>query len=107
MTLTPVQKKFLIGYRSFHLRAPTFGYLFRLNLRGLGVLFLVTLIGVSLALSSQFQLTAPGLFVAGMGFGSMLRVVGQIRLSTKAWPALNEVIDWEKVDALLLEEKKS
>jgi len=47
-----------------------------------------------------------GCFVAGISIGLTSQIISNLRSVVSFWPALSEVLDWQKVDTLLLEEKK-
>ena len=47
-----------------------------------------------------------GCFVAGISIGLTSQIISSLRSVVSFWPALSEVLDWQKVDTLLLEEKK-
>lgn len=47
-----------------------------------------------------------GCFVAGISIGLASQIIFNLRSVVSFWPTLSEVLDWQKVDALLLEEKK-
>jgi len=105
MALTSFQKKLLKSYQVFQLGPPKFGQLIRLNLKALGVFFMIAVTGLYVAWTSLGVMSGLGLFAAGMSFGAMIRLMGQILLSVRVWPTLHAIIDWQKIGPLLLEEK--
>lgn len=44
---------------------------------------------------------STGWFCAGLGFGTILRDFGWHRNTTRVWPVMSHVIDWQKIDNLL------
>ena len=62
--------------------------------------------GISAALF-YFALGLLGVEFAGVAFVSvLLRDIGYFRRSVRAWPVVREVIDWEKLTALVDEDPK-
>ena len=48
-----------------------------------------------------------GCFVAGISIGLASQIISNLRSVVSFWPVLSEVLNWQKVDALLLDEEKS
>lgn len=41
-----------------------------------------------------------GMFMIGLTVGAVLRIIAYARFSVMAWPVVEEVTDWNKVEAL-------
>ncbi|MDQ2807720.1 MAG: hypothetical protein M3Z04_12560 [Chloroflexota bacterium] len=103
MPLTHLQRATLMLYRAYHANAPTVGgILRRLTKRYLIMLIVVvaTLTVVTLTGSFSDALPWAGLLI-GLVSGAAARDLGYARIAVRVWPVLNQVLDWQKIDALL------
>lgn len=101
--LSPTQRKYLSSWRAFHDKPPTIAELIRLNVRRFLILS-ICLVGPSVmaVYDRSYVVAAMGL---GVFFGILLRDFGAFRTTVYLWPALNNVVDWNRLNELLDEEK--
>lgn len=103
--LTAHHRKLLCNYRSYHETAPTLGSLIRQHAAALAVLAGITALGAYLALHSWGWLFGIGCFACGMGFRSLVRIFRPLTSFARLWPVIDHIVDWQKVDTLLGQEK--
>ena len=97
MKLTPYQKSHIEALVAFHRKPPTaWGVLTHRPKLLLPWAFIIAASVASYFLVDQ----RFGLFLLGMSFGSVLRVIAHCRFAVLAWPVTEQIIDWEKVEAL-------
>lgn len=106
MNPTPCQQKLLRLYHDYQVSPPCTGTCIRRNLLPLSLLTLIILGGAWLAFTAEGAWFGIGCFAAGLGLGSLIRIVRQLVNAVRLWPLLCEIVDWSKVDALL-EQKRS
>ncbi|HKI33431.1 MAG TPA: hypothetical protein VKA46_16370 [Gemmataceae bacterium] len=99
MELTRFQRKNLVAYRQYHDDPPTWGGYFRRTWHL--YLFIVGWIigGALLVYWLGFPLVSAVLL--GMLAGCLIRDYGMYRKFLQLWPALAEILDWERIDDLL------
>ncbi|MBS0204330.1 MAG: hypothetical protein JSS49_15610 [Planctomycetes bacterium] len=103
MQLSPAQRKNLSIWRAFHDEPPTVAELIRLNVRRILILSICFVGPSAIAISDRsYSVAAMGL---GMFLGILLRDFGAFRATVHFWPALNDVVDWNRLDELLDKEK--
>ena len=107
MKLTPLQQKLLKSYHCSHSAPPTIGRFIRRNWAALALFAFLIVAGLYLAMSAWGLWFGVGCFAAGMGFGSLSRVLRQAACSVKIWPVVDQITDWSKVDSLLSEPPSS
>ena len=102
MNLTPLQRRQLLSMRRMRLDAPGIAQLFASGWRG----YLVMGAAAALTLVSAFylQLAWPAALVAGVVIGAVMRDFTWLRATIAGWPLTCSLLDWEKVDALLVQD---
>jgi hypothetical protein len=104
MKLTKIQLKLLKVYARYHSESLTVGGMARVCWRSWLVLLLLA------ALASWLNFwggwTGGGWVCIGMCFGAILRDVGRFQVLLRTWPALHEVISWERVSELIESNEK-
>ena len=103
--LTAHHRKLLGTYQAYHATAPTFGSLLRQHYRALAILVGITGLGAYVALQSTGWTFGAGCFLTGMGFGSLVRIFRPLASFARLWPVIDHIVDWQKLDALLDQEK--
>lgn len=101
---TPKELARLRLLRSFRATPPTVGRYLRINW-WLPLLQLAAG-GATVAIASWAGLTALAWACGGAFAAMMLRDVGWYRQNVLAWPLTREILDWDRVDALLAEHDK-
>lgn len=101
MTPSSCQLKLLRLYRDYRSCPPNAGTCVRRNLFPLAILLCVVGAGLWVATHSDGLWFGLGCFAAGVGVGSLLRIVRQLINAVRLWPLLCEIVDWKKVDSLL------
>lgn len=94
MNLTNHERKTLQAYQVFRKKPPT---LSQLLLRMIPRFALIALIAVA---AYYIFSASAGIFFAGAFFGALLRQTSILWQSTKIFPILIKVIDWDLVDEL-------
>lgn len=107
MNPTPNQLKLLRLYHEYQIHPPCAGTCVRRNLFPLSFLTLIVIAGTWLAFTAEGTWFGVGCFGAGLGLGSLIRVIRQLANSVRLWPLLCEIVDWNKVDALLAQKSSS
>ncbi len=97
MKLTRVQQKLLRVYQRFHGESMTLSVILRLCFPSWPLLILGTGYGYWMVSSG----IALGWLLVGLCAGAMLRDVGRFQILFRTWPALREIISWERVTELL------
>ena len=103
MKLTRVQRRLLKSCQKFHSEQLTIGRVLRSCLLPWSLLLLLAGYGCWQIASGE----AFGWLLVGLGAGAILRDVGRLQIHFRTWPALREVINWEKVAELLNADEKS
>jgi hypothetical protein len=97
MKLTRVQRKLLKVYERFNGESVTLSGILRLCFPSWPLLTLGVGYGYWMV-SSGITL---GWLVVGLCAGAMLRDVGRFQILLRTWPAVREIISWERVADLL------
>lgn len=95
MSLTTYERKTLLAYQKFREKSPTFPQLFIRVIPRFAFIALLAIVAYYIFSASA------GIFVAGMFAGGLLRQLSILWTSTKVFPILTEVIDWDLVADLL------
>jgi hypothetical protein len=96
MKLSPFHERQLAALRDMKVRGASIGRILMIGPR-IWVFFLFFAVA-SIAL--YFLDSGWGLFVMGMLFGAVLRMVSAARFTVLAWPLTEQIIDWKKVEEL-------
>ncbi len=96
---TPLHLKLLKIYRRYHVEAPRFGSLLRLSLPRLTSSLIV--FGGGVLFFRYIDWIQMSWFQMGLGAGYLLTVLSSNDVFIKIWPMLQEIVDWNKVDAIL------
>ena len=98
MKLTPLQRKFLNLYMSYHTAGLTFGQILRHRWPRL-LLFVVT--GLCLFFFAVPAHAVLGWLSIGVCIGLFYADIGSYRSSNRIWPVFDKIIDWKRVSELL------
>ena len=99
MKLTAFQKRCLESYVYLRGKPPSVSRV--LSFRPRGWLPFVGIAVVSVL--SYFASPPVGLFMIGLTVGAVLRIVANARFVAMGWPAIERVVDWDRLDGLLQE----
>jgi hypothetical protein len=99
MQLTPWQRRVLTRYRDLHGTRPTPGTWLRRYARRW--LFDAVFAAVVFLLDRLADLGGLAWLCYGLVLGSVLNTIGFLRAGARAWPLLEEVFDWQRIDELL------
>ncbi len=100
---TRLQRTVLQRYQGYRLRPPTFLGLLRQSWQVEAILIAASALGILYAYGSH--LYGAACFIGGLLVGAPARDVGSFRRVLQAWPALVRVLDWQRVEQILSEEK--
>ena len=103
MALTKLQRIVLHRYQGYRSRPPTFLGLLQQSWQVEAILIAASAIGVWYTYRSHLYGTAY--FIGGLLLGALARDVGTFRRVLQAWPALSQVLDWQRMEQVLGEEK--
>lgn len=97
--MKPAERKLLDQYRTFRERRPTFVSLLR---RSVVVHILLIVYAIIVAwLAKLLDVPPLAWLAAGMVLGGFARDCGYFRRFLRAWPTLESIIDWRRVEELL------
>ena len=104
MALTKLQKIVLQRYQAYRLQPPTF----------LGLLqqawevevSLIILCGIVVWYAYSSHMYAAAYFIGGLLVGALARDVATFRRVLQIWPALSQVLDWQRVEQVIKQELK-
>jgi hypothetical protein len=99
MQLTKGQRRNLELYANYHSAPPTLWQLVRQNLWRYGAIALLVILLfflVPAAGAEYLKWIATGLFL-----GVLLRDISRFRQFVHTWPAMEAVLDWQRLEALL------
>jgi hypothetical protein len=99
MKLTKLQLKLLRLFYLFRADIPSVSQLLAFNWAAWLPLLAYALFGFLLTSIPEFG--PLGWWAVGMGMGAFLRDIGRYRDTGRAWPLYQEIINWEKVSALM------
>lgn len=103
MALTRLQRTVLHRYQAYRSQPPTFLGLLRQSWRVEAILIAASALAIWYA--SSVHLYGAACFLGGLLVGALARDVGTFRRALQAWPALLQVLDWQRVEQALSEEK--
>ena len=103
MSVTKLQRVVLQRYLGYRTKPPTFFGLLRQSWRVEVILIAASALGVWYAYS--VHLYGTSCFIGGLLVGALARDAGTFRRVLQAWPALSQVLDWQRVERVLDEEK--
>jgi hypothetical protein len=97
MKPTKSQLKFLRAWLLFHHSGFTFGNWFRLNWKALLIVALLLVFSALIALA----IPLVGGILFGLYLGTLLRDITYFRIARSRWPAVLDVVNWDRVQQLV------
>jgi len=103
MALTGLQRTLLRRYQGYRSKPPTFLGLLRQSWQVEVILIAASAFGAWYAYHSH--LYGAACFIGGLLVGALARDIGIFRRALQVWPALLQVLDWQRVEQVLNGEK--
>ena len=100
MKITPLQRKVFEVYQKLRISPPTAFRLLRMNWVCYAPLIILAILLVPAMVLINDE-PSLGSVLIGVTGGVILRDFQHFKITTKFWPALSHVIDWEKIDDAL------
>jgi hypothetical protein len=100
MKLTAFQKRCLESYVYLRGKRPTLMQV--LGFRAQGWLPVLGIVVISTLVFCVNPLW--GMFMIGLVLGAVFRIIGTGRFTVMAWPLIEQVLDWDRVESLLRED---
>ena len=101
MHLTKTQLSFLKMYQRLHADPPTALGLLWLGRRGFLSLLPAAILGVLFILTQEGIWILLGYFLVGLFLGACLRDIGRTTAVVRLWPAVEQIVHWERVDQIV------
>ena len=99
MQLTPIQRIVLQRYLDYQKHGPTFASLMRQSWRAELIVIIVSVLGAWVVYRLHFP--AMSYFIVGLMVGALARDAGSFRRVVQIWPAIAQVLDWQRVEQAL------
>ena len=99
MELTKVQRQTLEQYRRYRGKRPGVGFFVRSNLWRYFLLVGAGVVAFLLLLS--LGVSGPAYLLLGLVVGALLRDYALFRRFKQSWPVVEELLDWDRLNALL------
>jgi len=103
MALTKIQRIVLQRYQGYRQQPPTLLGLFRQSWQVEAILIVASALVIWFAYNSYVFWAVY--LVAGLLVGALARDVGSFRRFLQVWPALSQVLDWQRVEQELSQEQ--
>lgn len=100
MKLTAFQRRCLESYVYLRGKSPTLLQVLSFRPRGWLPFFGIAVISILIFCVDPFW----GMFMIGMTVGAVLRIISQARFTVMGWPAIERVLDWNRVEEVLRED---